>query len=79
MNRRHLLTLLGALGISHPLMAATPAAKPQTVEPLRLSDSEWKKRLTADQYAVLRDEGTERPLQRVEHGEAPGCLSLRRL
>jgi peptide-methionine (R)-S-oxide reductase len=60
MNRRQLLTLLGALGISHPLMAATPAAKPQTVEPLRLSDSEWKKRLTADQYAVLRDEGTER-------------------
>jgi peptide-methionine (R)-S-oxide reductase len=60
MNRRHLLTLLGALGISHQIQAANSAAKPPAIEPLRLSDSEWKKRLTADQYAVLRDEGTER-------------------
>lgn len=60
MNRRHLLTFLGALGLSHQLQAANPAAKPQAIEPLRLSESEWKKRLTADQYAVLRDEGTER-------------------
>lgn len=60
MNRRHLLTLLGVLGTSHYVQAANPAAKPQAIEPLRLSDSEWKKRLTADQYAVLRDEGTER-------------------
>ena len=28
--------------------------------PLRLSDAEWKKRLTAPQYDVLRNEGTER-------------------
>lgn len=60
MKRRHLLTLLGALGISNQIGAATMAAKPQAVAPLRLSDSEWKKRLTADQYEVLRDEGTER-------------------
>jgi peptide-methionine (R)-S-oxide reductase len=31
-----------------------------TTEPLRLSNEEWRKRLTADQYYVLRNEGTER-------------------
>ena len=60
MNRRHLLTLLGTLAMSHQIGAATTASKPSGIEPLRLSDSEWKKRLTADQYDVLRDEGTER-------------------
>jgi peptide-methionine (R)-S-oxide reductase len=59
MNRRHLLTLLGTLGISSQIGAATTATKPQAIEPLRLSDAEWKKRLTADQYDVLRHEGTE--------------------
>ena len=60
MNRHHLLALLGVAGISHQIGAATTAAKPQAIEPLRLSKAEWKKRLTADQYDVLRDEGTER-------------------
>jgi peptide-methionine (R)-S-oxide reductase len=34
-----------------------PAPK---IEKLKLSDDEWKKRLTAEQFRVLRDEGTER-------------------
>lgn len=29
-------------------------------EPVKLSDAEWKKRLTPEQYRVLREEGTER-------------------
>ncbi len=31
------------------------------IEKLELSDSEWKKRLTPEQYFILREEGTERP------------------
>jgi peptide-methionine (R)-S-oxide reductase len=30
-------------------------------EPLKLSEAEWKKRLTPEQYHILRDDGTERP------------------
>lgn len=33
---------------------------PTTVEPFKLSDDGWKKRLEADAYYVLREEGTER-------------------
>src|SRR4029078_2648063 len=39
--------------------------EPQTIEgktkfPMQLSDSEWKARLTPEQYNILREEGTER-------------------
>ncbi|PZU51486.1 MAG: peptide-methionine (R)-S-oxide reductase [Thauera sp.] len=57
MNRRQLLGLLAQHGLglaSLPLRADAPA-------PLKLSDAEWKKRLTPAQYAVLREEDTERP------------------
>ena len=57
MTRRHLLALLSALGVAPRLSNAQAAAK---VEALRLSDAEWQKRLTPNQYAVLRHEGTER-------------------
>ena len=61
MNRRHLLTLLGIAGLSLQIGAATSPSKSNSIAPLHLSNAEWKKRLTADQYNVLRDEGTERP------------------
>ena len=40
---------------------------------VELSDAEWKKRLTPDQFRILRSKGTERPfcgglLQNKEHG-----------
>jgi peptide-methionine (R)-S-oxide reductase len=31
------------------------------MEPLTLTDSEWRERLSAEQYAILRQKGTERP------------------
>ena len=34
---------------------------PPATEPLKLSDAEWRKRLPALAYSVLREEGTEHP------------------
>jgi len=34
---------------------------PLPTEPLKLSKDEWRKRLTAAQFDILREEGTERP------------------
>ena len=52
------MVLLFTAGLAPKLASAqSPAPK---VEPLRLTDAEWKKRLDADQYSVLRQEGTER-------------------
>lgn len=63
MNRRNLFTLLTSLaatrlGVAAPAADSTAAGK--GIVPLRLSDAEWKKRLTSAQYDVLRKEGTER-------------------
>ncbi len=63
MIRRKLLTLLalpGSAGLLTMTSTASLAADAPRIEPLRLSDAEWKKRLTQDQYDVLRKEGTER-------------------
>jgi peptide-methionine (R)-S-oxide reductase len=60
MTRRHLLTLLSALGFGTRDVAAQPAAGAPRIEPLTLADAQWKARLTPAQYEVLRHEGTER-------------------
>jgi peptide-methionine (R)-S-oxide reductase len=36
-----------------------PMADKKTVYPLKMTDAEWKQRLTADQYHILRERGTE--------------------
>jgi peptide-methionine (R)-S-oxide reductase len=56
MTRRPFLAALSALGLA-PALAR---AQVRSVEPLRLSDAEWKQRLAPAAYEVLRHEGTER-------------------
>ena len=60
MLRRRLLALMGTLGLTQPLSSVHAAGEAPKIVPLRLSDAEWKKRLGAAQYDVLRQEGTER-------------------
>ena len=56
MTRRDLLGLFSSLGLAG---AAQAASTPTRADGVVLSDSEWKKRLSAEAYRVLRDEGTE--------------------
>ena len=67
MTRRTLLSALAALGFgggaARTMGADTKPGKSSagSVSKLSLSDAEWKKRLTSEQYHVLRREGTEAP------------------
>jgi peptide-methionine (R)-S-oxide reductase len=68
MIRREFLATLGALFVAHA-GAAPKAEDAVKVEKLKLSDEEWRKRLTPQQFLVLRQEGTEAPGSSPLNGE----------
>jgi len=63
MNRRKFLTSASmfviTLAIGNKIMAST-GKNSEKINPLNLSDDEWKAKLSKEQYNVLRDEGTEK-------------------
>jgi len=59
MKRRQFVTFLAGLFAMHHAASAAPT-DPGKIEKLVLKPEEWKKRLTPQQYAILREEGTER-------------------
>jgi peptide-methionine (R)-S-oxide reductase len=46
------------------------------ITPIHLSDDEWKKKLSADQYYVLRQKGTERAFSSTMHENKKAGLYL---
>ena len=70
MKRRQFISLFAAaLAASRSAVAASRAEDPIRIEKVKLSKEEWRKRLNADQFSVLRDEGTERPGSSPLNGE----------
>ena len=80
MKRRHFIALLPAVFALGRFAFAAKPEDPIKIEKLKLSKDEWKKRLTPEQFAILREEATERagtsPLnneKRKGHFACAGC------
>jgi peptide-methionine (R)-S-oxide reductase len=81
-TRRQILnhSFLGLAALSASSLAGLSTAQAAADAPVTHTDAEWKKMLTADQYAILRQDGTERPFtsallheQRVGNFACAGC------
>ena len=76
MKRRQFVAALAGLFALHRAAIAGPE-DPVKIEKIVLKPEEWKKRLTPEQYAVLREEATERagssPLDREKRKGTFAC------
>lgn len=60
-DRRQLLGTLGAGAVTAVLAACQASPAKAETFPFQLRDDQWRKRLSAEAYQVLRHEATERP------------------
>jgi peptide-methionine (R)-S-oxide reductase len=69
-------TFLAATAAAAAMLAAWRAGAATESFSFTLTDSEWRARLTPDQYAVLRKEATERPwTSPLLHEKRPGVFA----
>ena len=85
MNRRHFLQTLSLIGTALIPPSMLHAANRQenggeVIQPLELTDAQWKTRLDPERYRILRQEKTEPPFtspllheQRTGHYQCAGC------
>lgn len=60
-SRRELLAWLG-IGAALPVLTACGSGEAEAkTYPVSYSEAEWRKRLTREQFQILREAGTERP------------------
>ncbi|WP_158817584.1 peptide-methionine (R)-S-oxide reductase MsrB [Methylocapsa sp. S129] len=77
-TRRQVLngSFWGVAAISAGSFIPLLAARAATDDPVTHTDAEWRKMLTADQYAVLREAATERPFTSpLLHEERVGAFA----
>jgi peptide-methionine (R)-S-oxide reductase len=76
MKRRQFVSTLAGLFALHRVAQAAPPDSAK-IDKLVLKPEEWRKRLTPEQFAVLREEGTERagssPLDREKRKGTFAC------